>query len=126
MNNKLLKITYYVSTVLISLLMLASAVGYFFNHSEAVEEFVKLGFPAYLVYFVGVAKALAVAVIWLVKGANALKEWAYAGLFFDFLLAFSAHINAGDGEFLGAIIATILLMTSYCTGKEVLKSKSVE
>ena len=82
MNNKLLKIIYYTATVLISAMMIASAIGYFFNHAGAVAEFTKLGFPAYLVYLVAVAKILAIAVIWLVKKAKALKEWAYAGLFF--------------------------------------------
>jgi len=58
----------------------------------------------------------------LTKKSNILKEWAYAGFFFDFLLAFFAHIAVGDGEFGGAIIATILLFVSYIYDRKIFGS----
>ena len=44
----------------------------------------KLGYPKYIIPFLGVAKILGVIAI-LVPGFPRIKEWAYAGLFFDLL-----------------------------------------
>ena len=48
---------------------------------------------------------------------TALREWAYAGLFFDFVLAFLAHWNISDGEFAPSLVAMALLGLSYFFGK---------
>ena len=66
------------------------------------------------------AKILGVIAI-LSKQSRLLKEWAYAGFFFDFLLAISAHLNAGDGEFPLAVIALVLLLVSYVFDRKVFK-----
>ena len=42
----------------------------------------------------------------------------HPGYFYDFLLALSAHLMAGDGEFAGALVALILVSTSYATGRK--------
>jgi hypothetical protein len=115
---KIQKIIYWVTTGLLCLLMLASAGMYIFNHQAVLEIFKTLGFPAYIVYPLAVAKLLGVIAI-LSKQSKTLKEWAYAGFFFDFLLAASAHINAGDGEFALAIVALVLLLVSYFFDKKV-------
>lgn len=41
-----------------------------------------LGYPVYFIPFIGVVKLLGVIAI-LIPGFNRIKEWAYAGLFFD-------------------------------------------
>ena len=114
------KIIYWIATGLLCLLMLASAGMYIFNHQAVLEIFKTLGFPAYIVYPLAVAKILGVIAI-LSKQSKWLKEWAYAGFFFDFLLAISAHLNAGDGEFPLAVIALVLLLVSYIFDKKVFK-----
>ena len=38
---------------------------------------------------------------------------------FAFVLAFFAHYMVGDGEQMGALVATILLLTSYFTNKKI-------
>ena len=48
-----------------------------------------------------------------------LKEWAYAGFFFNFVMAFFAHQQAGDGQWAGALVALVVLLTSYFVGKKV-------
>ena len=111
-NNKVSKIIYWVSTGLLSALMLMSAGMYFFNNAMVAETFTNLGFPTYIIYPLAVAKILAVVAI-LTKKSKILKEWAYAGLFFDFVLAASAHIVANDGEFAPALVAIVLLFVSY-------------
>ncbi len=112
-----MKIIYWISTGLLSLLMLFSAGNYFFNHEAIVGAFEALGYPTYIIYPLGVAKLLGLVAI-LTRKSPTLKEWAYAGFFFDFILAFFAHIMVGDGEFAGALVAMILLFGSYFSEKK--------
>ena len=112
------KITFYISTGLLTALMLFSASMYFFNTAVIEAEFIKLGFPIYIVYPLGIAKILGLIVIWFINNSS-LKEWAYAGFFFNITLAFSAHFLINDGEHMGAVIALALLTTSYIFYKKI-------
>lgn len=106
------KIVYWVITGLFAAMMLMSAGMYVFNHTQVGAEFAKLGYPLYVIYPLALAKVLGVVAI-LSKISPRLKEWAYAGFFFDFVLAGAAHTVAKDGESGGALIALILLFASY-------------
>ena len=116
MNAKTTKIIFWIATGLLSALMLVSAGMYFFNHEEIVKSFDALGHPRHVIYPLAVAKILAIVTILTRKNAT-LTEWAYAGLCFNFVLALMAHLAAQDGEFGGALVALILLFTSYFFGK---------
>ena len=105
-----------ITTGLFSAMMLMSATMYFAKNDMVSEMFTKLGFPTYIIYPLAIAKILGVVALWQ-KKSRTITEWAYAGFFFDFLLAGSAHIVVQDGEFFGAVIAMALLMGSYFTGK---------
>ena len=105
------KIGYYLSTVLLSALFLFSAIMYFTQYDAVQGVFQNLGFPTWIIYPLGFVKILGVLAIWL-PVPRMLKEWAYAGFFFDAALAFGAHHYANDGEEIGAIIAIILTLTS--------------
>lgn len=110
------KIIYYVATGLLTVMMLMSAGMYVFNNEMISEMFVSFGYPTYIIYPLAVAKVLGLFAIWN-PNFKALKDWAYAGFFFDFILAFFAHYMIGDGEQTGAIIATVLLLASYIFNK---------
>lgn len=112
------KIIYYVATSLLTLLMLFSVSMYFFNHEEVSEMFTNFGYPTYIIYPYAVAKLLGIFSIWNPNFIK-LKEWAYAGFFFAFVLAFFAHFMIGDGEQMGAILALILLIISYIFGNKI-------
>ena len=112
------KIIYWIATGLLSALLLMSAGLYVFNNEEVSQTFMALGYPTYIIYPLAVAKISAVLVI-LSQKLTLLKEWAYAGLFFNFILATSAHINIHDGDQIGGIIALILLITSYIFNKKI-------
>ncbi|MEO5600634.1 MAG: DoxX family protein [Cyclobacteriaceae bacterium] len=62
--------------------MLFSAIPDILMVPEAVAFIAKLGYPRYLIPLLGVAKFLGV-VASMVPGFPRLREWAYAGLFFD-------------------------------------------
>lgn len=83
MKPKRINTLYWVFTILFSALMLSSA----WDSLLVTENSVKiihdmLGYPRYFIPFTGWAKLIGVIAI-LVPSFNRIKEWAYAGLFFD-------------------------------------------
>ncbi len=119
--NKRNKIIYWISTGLLTILISMSAGMYFLAHEMVSKIFILLGFPTYIIYPLAVAKILGLIAIWS-KNYNTLKEWAYAGFLFNFILALSAHLHKNDGEFATALLAIIFLSTSYIFYKRVNKS----
>ena len=111
------KLIYWISTGLLTLLMLFSACMYFFAHEVAVQAFESLGYPIFLIYPLAIAKLLGLVAIWS-RMSQLLKEWAYAGFFFDFVLALSAHLYVGDGAFGASLLALILWAISYTFDKK--------
>ncbi|HLA94989.1 MAG TPA: DoxX family protein, partial [Pyrinomonadaceae bacterium] len=81
---------------------------------EAIEFFKHLGYPAYLLPFLGVAKILGAITI-LVPKFPRLKEWAYAGLVFDLIGAFYSHVSVGDpaSVWVFSLIGLALVSGSY-------------
>lgn len=114
---KLNKIIFYIATALLTALMLFSTGMYFFNHEEIVKMFNNFGYPSYIIYPYAIAKLLGLFAIWN-PNFKVIKEWAYAGFFFAFILAFFAHFMIGDGEQMGAVFAMILLIVSYIFNKK--------
>ena len=78
------KLLYWIFTLLFGGFMLFSAVPDILLSPETVTFMQHLGYPDYFTVFIGVAKALGVIAI-LLPGFNRIKEWAYAGLFFDLI-----------------------------------------
>ncbi|NNL16091.1 MAG: DoxX family protein [Flavobacteriaceae bacterium] len=111
------KIIFYIATGLLTALMLFSVSMYFFNHEEVSKMFTSFGYPTYIIYPYAVAKLLGLFAIWN-PNFKIIKEWAYAGFFFAFILAFFAHFMIGDGEQIGAVVAMILLIVSYIFNKK--------
>ena len=111
------KIIYYIVTGLLSLLMSFSVYMYLFDHETVKGMFTTFGYPTYIIYPYAFAKILGVVAIWQNK-FPIVREWAYAGFFFAFILAFFAHFMIGDGEQMGAVIAMVLLLTSYFFSKK--------
>lgn len=116
---KTTKIIYYLTTGLLSLLLLGSAGMYIFNNAEVSKIFISLGYPTYIICPLALAKISAVIVLW--TKLKILKEWAYSALTFEFILAFFAHYMIGDDEQMGALIALILLGNSYIFEKKMIK-----
>lgn len=113
--NKRNKFIYWISTGLLTAMMLLSVYMYFTNHIGVGMAFTKFGYPSYLVYPLALAKLLGLIAIW-VRISPSLTEWAYAGFFYDFVLAQAAHLHAGDGQY-GALLALVWLMSSYFSSK---------
>src|SRR5215469_2245401 len=80
---KLKLIGYWGATAVFALLMLLFAIGELTASNDDIVQFrVQEGYPAYLLTILGVWKLLGVIAL-LVPRFPRLKEWAYAGFFFD-------------------------------------------
>lgn len=108
------KYVYWISTALLALLYTGGGVFYLISTAEVQAIWASLGFPPYLVPIMAVVKIAAAAVIFW-RPTVAITELAYAGMFFHLLLAVSAHLNAGDGQFLPALAGLVLLAASHAT-----------
>jgi hypothetical protein len=107
-------IFYWIFTGLFGFFMLFSAIPDILSQPVAIEGMHKgLGYPIYFVPFIGVAKALGVLAI-LVPGLPRLKEWAYAGLFFDLIGATYSIFAVGNYPGVGFMLLPLALaITSY-------------
>ncbi|WP_293313308.1 DoxX family protein [Pedobacter sp. UBA5917] len=113
MKTRTLKITYWISTALVSLMMLFSAYSYLTN-GTIKQAFHHLGYPDYFRIELAIAKIIG-AVILLIPIKGNLKEWAYAGFAFTFISAFIAHTVSGDpvNNRIGPVVFLIVLLLSY-------------
>ena len=83
MKPKTINTLYWIFTILFAALMIFSSVGSIVVNDDAKKLIHdQLGYPVYFIPFTGVAKLIGSIVI-LIPGLKRIKEWAYAGLFFD-------------------------------------------
>jgi len=114
MNTKTTKIIYWTGVTLTSLWFGAS--GYFeLTKNALVWEITRqLGYPAHFIYLLGVAKVAGVIVLLSPGKLLRLKEWVFAGIFFDIIFAFGSKVAvigvaaAGD-----AVVAFIMVSITY-------------
>lgn len=98
MKPKTINTLYWVFTILFGALMIFSSVGGIQPTQQAIDLIHKgMGYPVYFIQFISVAKLIGSIVI-LTPGFNRLKEWAYAGLFFDLIGAIYSGV-ASAGKF---------------------------
>ena len=108
------KTVYWIITGLMAAFMLMASIPDVLRIPEAVAMLTHLGYPEYLLPFIGVAKILAVLAI-LIPGFPGLKEWAYAGLVFDLVGAWYSHVAVGDpaSVWIFALIGLLMVSGSY-------------
>lgn len=83
MTTKTTNTIYWISTIIFAALMIFSSVGGIQPTKEALQLMHDyLGYPVYFIQFISVAKMLGSTAI-LIPTHKSVKEWAYAGLFFD-------------------------------------------
>jgi uncharacterized membrane protein YphA (DoxX/SURF4 family) len=108
------KIMYWIFTALLVVLMGFGSIPDLMYLPDAVALFDHLGYPAYLLPFLAVAKLLGIAVI-LIPGFPRIKEWAYAGLTFDLVGATYSSVAVGDpaGNWAFMFIGFAIIAGSY-------------
>ena len=95
-------IAYWATTIIIALELLAGGVTDLVHGREVlvagqpvVEVIAQLGYPVYLLTILGLWKVLG-GIALLVPRFPRLKEWAYAGAFFEMTGAAASHVAYGD------------------------------
>ena len=108
------KIVCWTVTGLMAAFMLFASVPDLLRIPQAVAIFGHLGYPVFLLPFLGTAKTLGVIAV-LVPGLRVLKEWAFAGLVFDLTGALYSHVSVGDpaGGWMPSVIGLVLVGGSY-------------
>lgn len=104
---KTTKILYWTFTVLFGGFMLFSAIPDIIVAPDAVAYITNLGYPKYIIPFLGVAKTLGVIALFI-PGFPRIKEWAYAGLFFD-LIGATYSVICTEGVQPGSMIFMLVV-----------------
>jgi|SRR6185436_2298512 len=109
-----ISVVYWVFTSCAGAFMLLGAIPDVLQVPGALALIAHLGYPGYLLPFLGVAKLLGVAAV-VVPRLPKVKEWAYAGLIFDLVGAFYSHFSIGDGPgiLIFPIVGLVLVTGSY-------------
>jgi hypothetical protein len=113
---KAFKITYWITTGIVVLLMLISFYNYFFNPALK-EAYAHVGFPDWFRVELGIAKLLGALALAIPMVPARIKEWAYVGFFINFFSAFLSHYLIGDPAFnqIMPLVLLLLVVVSYIT-----------
>ena len=107
MKPKTINILYWVFTILFAALMIFSAAGGIQPNADTIKMMHDgLGYPIYFIQFISIAKLLGSITI-LIPGLYRVKEWAYAGLFFDLAGAIYSGV-ASYGKFDPMMLAMLV------------------
>jgi len=126
MTPKTTNIIYWISTIVFAALMIFSASGGLQPSKPAIQLIHdSLGYPVYFIPFISIGKLIGSIVI-LIPGLNrSIKEWAYAGLFFDLTGAIYSGI-ASTGKF-DPLMLTMLIwivpgvISYYCWHRKLMR-----
>ncbi len=107
-------ITYWTFTVLLVFELAAGSLWNLLQIEWARVQLNHLGYPLYYTYISGVWQIGGAAAI-IAPGFPRLKEWAYAGSFFQFSGAVASHLLAGDGVevWLPPLVFLIFVIVSW-------------
>jgi len=114
MNLKTTKTIYWTGAVFISLWFGASGFFELTTNPLVWDITVQLGYPPHFIYILGVAKLSGVAVLLTPNRFLRLKEWVFAGIFFDIIFAFFSKLAViGAASTADAVIAFTIAVVTY-------------
>ena len=107
-------IAYWVTTGIVVLLVLSGGIMQIMRRPDAVEGIVRLGDPVYFVVVLGVWKVLG-SIALVAPKLPLVKEWAYAGFFFDLTGAAISHVamSSSIGNIVGPLVFAALAIASW-------------
>lgn len=119
-------IFYWVFTILFAALILFSSYDSILIR-ESAKNLIhdQLGYPLYFIPFTGYAKLIGAIAI-LIPGLKTIKEWAYAGLFFDLVAAVYSGValsKSFDPMMLFMLVWFVPGILSYIFWKKKMKTR---
>lgn len=102
------------ATVLGAFVLVGGGIGDVLLIDPVIEMMNNLEYPHYLARIIGFWKILGGLAI-VAPGFRRVKEWAYAGIFFDLTGAFVSHLAVGDGfaDTVASLVILGLVTASY-------------
>src|SRR5882757_2737951 len=124
MKPKTLTTLYWIFTIIFALLVFLDGIGGVTRQQAGIDAMQHLGYPVYLLTIAGVARLLAVVVLLQTK-FKVIKEWAFAGIAINFILAFASRAYVGDsfGLLILPVIMLGFLFIPYTLGKKMERVK---
>ncbi|PKB18767.1 DoxX family protein [Flavobacterium sp. 5] len=114
MNTKTTKIIYWTGIALTSLWFGTSGLFELTNNPIVWQITQQLGYPAHFIYLLGVFKVAGVITLLIPNKLLRLKEWVFAGVFFDIIFAFVSKLAVLDFTAgIDAIIAFVMVTVTY-------------
>jgi len=113
-NEKIKNIAYWLTTTLGPASFVIGGVLHLTQSEQVVSTLNHLGYPAYFALMLGTWKVLgAIAIV--VPGFPHLKEWAYAGFFFDLTAAAVSRAAVGDSaaDIVAPLVFLALVIASW-------------
>jgi uncharacterized membrane protein YphA (DoxX/SURF4 family) len=107
-------IAYWVTTILGPASFVIGGALFLARAEQPSTALAELGYPPYLLKILGVWKILG-AVAAVVPGLPRVKEWMYAGFFFELSGAAASHALAGHpvGKILEPVVFLVLVVASW-------------
>src|SRR5262245_20874402 len=90
-------IAYGMTTGMVVFAMLSGGIAELARRPETIDGMRLLGYPVYFVMILGVWKLLGSMAL-VIPGFPRVKEWAYAGIFFNMTGAAVSHVACHDAE----------------------------
>ncbi|MNH97286.1 hypothetical protein D3C81_1789460 [compost metagenome] len=114
MKMRKIQIAYWIITACTLIGFLLSAVNELIRSPETLISTTQLlGYPAYFLTLLGVAKIIGILVLVIPKYFR-LKEWAYAGFTIDCISAFWSEMAVGNPKgSIKSIVVFLFVMLSY-------------
>ncbi|WP_267402600.1 MULTISPECIES: DoxX family protein [unclassified Chryseobacterium] len=114
MKTKTTKIIFWSGAIFMSLWFGASSFFELTKNPVVWDITRQLGYPPHFIYILGVFKLSGILVLLVPNRLLRLKEWVFAGMFFDIIFAFFSKIAVlGFPATIDAIVAFTVLSVTY-------------
>jgi uncharacterized membrane protein YphA (DoxX/SURF4 family) len=113
-NEKIKTIAYWITTIFGPTSFVIGGILHLTQSEQVLSTLHHLGYPAYFALILGAGKLLGAIVITL-PGLPRLKEWAYAGFFFDLTAAALSRVAVGDSavDVIAPLVFLALVLASW-------------
>ena len=126
METKTAKIIFWSGAIFMSLWFGASGFFELTKNPVVWDITQQLGYPPHFIYILGVFKLSGIIVLLIPNRFLRLKEWVFAGMFFDIIFAFFSKIAVlGFPATIDAIVAFTVLSVTYFMFRRIYDQKLV-
>jgi uncharacterized membrane protein YphA (DoxX/SURF4 family) len=118
-------IAYRTTTAVLVFAILSGGIGELGQQWGTLETVTILGYPPYFLTILGLWKVLGSIALVVPRFPRRLREWAYAGIFFNMTGAAASHALAGDYGAYGYHVSTTLFLAALAIASWALQPQSV-